>query len=159
MQTEAEGLKASASKADELAKNLTAVRRQSQTLEKTLEEVTNERRSSLKEKELEIAQLRENLIALRSKQNYEDELRRTIEVKDSELNMLRSDNSNMLMRLEKESMERLQLKSNYDSMKRQLDVAMENERMLFSQEKRFQDEKKEFEGIKEKLRTTAAKLE
>ena len=53
------------------------------TLEKTLEEVNSERRTTLKQKDSEIAQLREYLNALKVKQNHEDELKRSIEVKDS----------------------------------------------------------------------------
>lgn len=65
----------------------------------------------------------------------------------------------MMMRLEKESMERISLKSNNDNLKRQLDLAMENERSLSNQEKHYQDEKREFELMKEKLRLAVAKLE
>lgn len=53
----------------------------------------------LKEKDAEITQLREYLNTLKLKQSQEDELRRINDAKDSELYMLRSENSNMMLRL------------------------------------------------------------
>lgn len=56
-------------RADELAKNLQAARRQSANLEKALEEINSEKKMVVKDKEQEIAGLREQLNAARARIN------------------------------------------------------------------------------------------
>lgn len=56
-------------RADELAKNLQAARRQSANLEKALEEIHSEKKMVVKDKEQEIAGLRDQLNAARARIN------------------------------------------------------------------------------------------
>ena len=59
--------KSAAAKTEELTKNLANARRQSVNLEKTLEEVNGERKALMKEKDVEINGLKEQVAGLRAK--------------------------------------------------------------------------------------------
>lgn len=113
IEKENQEFKATTAKTEELTKNLQMARRQSVNLEKQLEEVSSDKKALLKDKDQEIAQLREQLSLLKSRMGDDEELRKSLETKDKELFILRTETSNLNLKLEKEFQEKNAFKINY----------------------------------------------
>lgn len=113
IEKENQEFKATTAKTEELTKNLQMARRQSVNLEKQLEEVSSDKKALLKDKDQEIAQLREQLSLLKSRMGDDEELKKSLETKDKELFIQRTETSNLNLKLEKEFQEKNAFKINY----------------------------------------------